>query len=71
MKTEIKAITSDSLDEAKKIIFDGGVVGMPTETVYGLGGNAFNDDAVKRIFAVRLLTHKGARNAKRRIRKFI
>lgn len=53
MKTEIKAITSDSLEEAKKIIFDGGVVGMPTETVYGLGGNAFNDDAVKRIFEVK------------------
>lgn len=53
MKTEIKAITSDSLKEAKKIIFDGGVVGMPTETVYGLGGNAFNDDAVKRIFEVK------------------
>ena len=53
MKTEIKAITSDSLEEAKNIIFDGGVVGMPTETVYGLGGNAFNDDAVKRIFEVK------------------
>lgn len=53
MKTEIKSITSDSLEEAKTIIFDGGVVGMPTETVYGLGGNAFNDDAVKRIFEVK------------------
>ena len=26
---------------------------MPTETVYGLGGNAFDDDAVKRIFEVK------------------
>ena len=26
---------------------------MPTETVYGLGGNAFNDEAVKRIFEVK------------------
>ncbi len=53
MKTEIKAITSDSLSEAKTIIFDGGVVGMPTETVYGLGGNAFNDDAVRKIFEIK------------------
>ena len=53
MTTEIKAITSQSLAEAKKIIFDGGVVGMPTETVYGLGGNAFCDDAVKKIFEVK------------------
>ena len=53
MKTEIKPITSDSLEEAKNIIQKGGVVGMPTETVYGLGGNAFDDDAVKRIFEVK------------------
>ena len=53
MKTEIKSITPDSLQEAKTIIFSGGVVGMPTETVYGLGGNAFDDEAVKRIFEVK------------------
>ena len=53
MKTEIKNITSDSLEEAKVIIENGGVVGMPTETVYGLGGNAFDDEAVKRIFEVK------------------
>ena len=53
MKTEIKPITSDSLSEAKTIILNGGVVAMPTETVYGLGGNAFDDEAVKRIFEVK------------------
>ena len=53
MKTEIKPITPDSLSEAKTIISNGGVVAMPTETVYGLGGNAFDDDAVKRIFEVK------------------
>ena len=53
MITKITAIDSVSLAEAKKIIFDGGVVGMPTETVYGLGGNAFDDDAVKKIFEVK------------------
>ena len=53
MKTEIKTITPDVLKEAKNIIFDGGVVAIPTETVYGLGGNAFDDEATKRIFEVK------------------
>ena len=53
MRTQIKQITPESLSEAKNIIFDGGVVAMPTETVYGLGGNAFDDVAVQRIFEVK------------------
>lgn len=53
MQTKIKPITPESLREAKNLIFDGNVVGMPTETVYGLGGNAFDDGAVKRIFEVK------------------
>ena len=53
METKIEKITPESLAQAKEIIFDGGVVAMPTETVYGLGGNAFDDEAVKRIFEVK------------------
>ena len=53
METKIQKITPQSLKKAKQIIFDGGVVAMPTETVYGLGGNAFDDDAVKRIFEIK------------------
>ena len=53
MKTEIKQITTESLQEAKTIILSGGVVAMPTETVYGLGGNAFDDAAVKKIFEIK------------------
>ena len=53
MQTKIKPVTPDSISEAKNIIFDGGVVAIPTETVYGLGGNAFDDEAVKKIFAVK------------------
>jgi len=53
METKIEKITADSLAVAKKIIFEGGVVAMPTETVYGLGGNAFDDAAVQRIFVVK------------------
>ena len=53
METKIKPITPDALREAKNLIMSGEVVGMPTETVYGLGGNAFDDDAVRRIFEVK------------------
>lgn len=51
--TRIEKISPQSLAEAKRIILGGGVVGMPTETVYGLGGNAFDDGAVKKIFEVK------------------
>ena len=53
METKIKPITTESLREAKALIFSGDVVAIPTETVYGLGGNAFNDEAVKKIFEVK------------------
>ena len=53
METKIKKVNPQSIAEAKRIIFDGGVVGIPTETVYGLGGNAFDDNAVKKIFEVK------------------
>ena len=53
MQTKILPINETSLAEGKKILLSGGVVAIPTETVYGLGGNAFDDDAVKRIFEVK------------------
>lgn len=36
--------------EAAELIKNGEVVGMPTETVYGLAGNAYDEGAVKKIF---------------------
>jgi L-threonylcarbamoyladenylate synthase len=53
MTTKVEKINEASLAEAKEIIFGGGVVAMPTETVYGLGGNAFDDAAVKKIFEIK------------------
>lgn len=37
----------------KQLLESGQVVGVPTETVYGLAGNAFNEDAVLKIFSVK------------------
>ncbi len=43
----------ETLQEAAAIIRGGGVVAFPTETVYGLGANALDGDAVARIFAAK------------------
>ena len=39
--------------EAARIIQSGGIVAFPTETVYGIGANALDSDAVARIFAAK------------------
>ncbi|MBI1184504.1 threonylcarbamoyl-AMP synthase [bacterium] len=41
------------LDLARRLIMDGELVAIPTETVYGLAANAFNEEAVARIFEVK------------------
>ncbi len=38
------------IDEAAKILRAGGLIAFPTETVYGLGADAKNPEAVKKIF---------------------
>ena len=48
----IKDIDADEkyIEEAGKVIKNGGTVAFPTETVYGLGANALDPEAVKKIF---------------------
>jgi len=41
------------IDRAAEIIKKGGVIIFPTETLYGLGTNALNQDAIKRIFKIK------------------
>lgn len=53
METQILDIGEDSLSAAKNILEEGGLVAFPTETVYGLGADAFNGEAVKKIFEVK------------------
>lgn len=40
-------------DEAAEIIKTGGLVAVPTETVYGLAGNGLDEEAVKQIYEVK------------------
>lgn len=50
MDTKILGTTDSELKEAGKILAHGGLCAFPTETVYGLGADAKNPDAVARIY---------------------
>ncbi len=51
MKTE--RFTKKDLSEAAKLVQTGEIVAFPTDTVYGLGADARNEEAVKKIFAAK------------------
>ena len=51
--TRILALNEKSISEAAAILKDGGLVGMPTETVYGLAANACDGVAVAKIFVAK------------------
>lgn len=50
MKTEILSTTSEDIAKAARIIRNGGLVAFPTETVYGLGADALNAEAVANVY---------------------
>lgn len=69
------AVIGTDILATKKLLEAGKVVGIPTETVYGLAGNAFNDDAVLQIFKVKnrpqfdpLIVHT---NSLKKIKSFV
>ncbi|NBR04934.1 MAG: threonylcarbamoyl-AMP synthase [Planctomycetes bacterium] len=58
MQTQVLALNPDDPDEdilrkAAMILNQGGLVGIPTETVYGLAANIFNESAVAKIYTVK------------------
>lgn len=53
MMTTIKKINAESLNKACELLRQGQVIGVPTETVYGLGAMGENPEAVKKIFEVK------------------
>jgi len=50
VRIENPEIQHEEIEEAAKLIRSGQVVAFPTETVYGLGANALDENAVQRIF---------------------
>ena len=61
MQTIVLNPVSDetAIDRAAALLRAGEVVGMPTETVYGLGANAFDTAAVAKIFAAKGRPYRG------------
>ena len=58
MKTIIKKVENEQLNneviiEAGEILKRGGLVAFPTETVYGLGADALNEEAAQKIYAAK------------------
>ena len=50
MQTVVLKCPPDDLEEAARVLREGGLVAFPTETVYGLGANALDEEAVAKIF---------------------
>ena len=63
----MKTLLTTSLQRAAEFIERGGIVAFPTETVYGLGANVFDENAIANIFAAKrrpndnpLIAHVGS-----------
>jgi len=48
-----EALAHPAITQAARLLRDGQIVAFPTETVYGLGANAFDDGAVAAVFAAK------------------
>ena len=53
----MKSIQSN-IKKAKKYLDNNHCIAVPTETVYGLAGNAYSDSAVKKIFKLKKKTYE-------------
>ena len=47
------AIDRDQIEHALRVLLDGGVAAVPTDTLYGLAADAFNPGAIERVFAIK------------------
>ncbi len=52
-RVDPKSPDPKAITEAAEVIRKGGLVAFPTETVYGLGANALDETAVRKIFAAK------------------
>jgi L-threonylcarbamoyladenylate synthase len=53
LSVDPKKTNIDAIEEAVNILRSGGVIVYPSDTVYGLGSNALNSNAVQRIFRIK------------------
>lgn len=53
VKINIDEALEDGIKTAKKIFFEGGIFVYPTDTIYGIGANPFNADAIDKIIKLK------------------
>jgi L-threonylcarbamoyladenylate synthase len=77
LSTRVLSADRDAVAAAVRALGDGGLVAFPTETVYGLGADATNGEAVARLYAAKgrprfnpLISHVADMDAARRIARF-
>ena len=51
--SNIYSFNKKILKKTVKSLKEGNIVGLPTETVYGLAGNAYSNKAIKKIFKLK------------------
>lgn len=51
--SEVRTITDESLAQAVEIIRDGGLIVIPTDTVYGVACDPRNIEAIRKVFAAK------------------
>lgn len=51
--SEIRAISDESLARAVEIVRDGGLIVIPTDTVYGVACDPRNIEAIRKVFAAK------------------
>ena len=56
LKTNNNSPEKHVIDEAVNVLANGGVVLYPTDTVYGLGADIFNNKAVRRVFKIKQIS---------------
>jgi L-threonylcarbamoyladenylate synthase len=77
LKTQIWPASEAAVAAAARCLAEGGLIGFPTETVYGLGADATNPDAIARLYQAKgrpafnpLIAHVGDLTAARKIGRF-
>jgi L-threonylcarbamoyladenylate synthase len=77
LTTRVLRANAEAIAEAARVLKAGGLVAFPTETVYGLGADAGNGEAVARLYAAKgrptfnpLIAHAGSRAAARKLARF-
>lgn len=77
LATRVLPVDRDAIAEAARLLRGGGLVAFPTETVYGLGADAANGEAVARLYAAKgrpafnpLIAHVAEAAAARTLARF-